>query len=276
MVNSWAGSDLSINESVLSRAQETHLAYRDSSNAMCKPDDQGRAGNQWCLSRRKRLFDLAISVPVLLLASPVMAVVACVIKLSSPGPVLFRQERVGLNQQSFRIFKFRTMMTQPARQVDGCAASTGPGVTRRGDPRLTPVGGLLRQLKLDELPQLLNVIQGEMSLVGPRPKLASHQRGTLPCRPGITGAATLVFAEEEALLEGIAPDQVEDYTVNVFNTIKHRLDLAYVQEANLGTDLKILLRTAFRDAAKSNAVLAQSLRGESFSGVPAAWSVPSL
>ncbi len=192
----------------------------------------------WTTSLQKRAFDTLIAAPALLLSLPLMGMVAVLIKCSSSGPVLFRQERVGLGQKPFTIYKFRTMHAQ--RQQDG------PGVTRKGDDRLTRVGKVLRKLKLDEIPQLYNVLRGDMSLVGPRPKLADHEQMYLFCRPGITGAATLVFAREEELLSSVPHDEVENYAIRVLNPIKAKLDMEYANSATLRSDLRLLVDTIFR------------------------------
>jgi lipopolysaccharide/colanic/teichoic acid biosynthesis glycosyltransferase len=191
----------------------------------------------WTTSGRKRFFDTAIAVPALVAFLPLMGAVALLIKCTSNGSVLFRQERVGLGQKPFTIYKFRTMISD---------ASCGPTVTRRGDCRLTTIGRILRKLKLDEIPQLYNVVRGDMSLVGPRPKLAEHEQMYLFCRPGITGAATLVFAHEEEILAEVPQEHVETYAVRVLNPIKAKLDLDYANSATMRSDLRLLLDTAFR------------------------------
>jgi lipopolysaccharide/colanic/teichoic acid biosynthesis glycosyltransferase len=169
-----------------------------------------------------------------------MALIAWLIKISSKGPVLFRQERVGLHQQPFTILKFRTMKHRDPHDDHGSK------VTKQGDPRLTTIGILLRRLKLDELPQLINVARGDMSFVGPRPKIPQHENLNMLCRPGITGAATVVFSHEESLLAEIPEDLVEHYVMSVLNPEKCRLDSRYIESARLGTDLNILLRTLFK------------------------------
>jgi lipopolysaccharide/colanic/teichoic acid biosynthesis glycosyltransferase len=196
--------------------------------------------SSWCMSKRKRCFDLVLSVLALILFSPVMLLIGWLIKLTSQGPALFRQERVGLHQRPFVIFKFRTMKhscEQPDR---------GSKVTKQGDPRMTSLGSLLRRLKLDELPQLINVARGEMSFVGPRPKIPQHETLCMLCRPGITGAATLVFSHEESLLVDIPVEFVERYVTSTLNPEKCRLDSNYIETARFGTDMTILIRTVFR------------------------------
>ncbi|AFL86578.1 glycosyl transferase possibly involved in lipopolysaccharide synthesis [Terriglobus roseus DSM 18391] len=192
----------------------------------------------WTTSARKRVFDAAVAVPALVAFLPLMGAVAVLIKCTTSGPVLFRQQRVGLGQKPFTIYKFRTMVPE--------SCCSGPSVTRHGDCRMTSVGRILRKLKLDEIPQLFNVIRGDMSLVGPRPKLAEHEQMYLFCRPGITGAATLVFAREEEILAAVPEEHVETYAVHVLNPIKAKLDLDYAHSATLRSDLRMLLDTAFR------------------------------
>lgn len=196
----------------------------------------------WSCSIRKRLFDLCIATPLMLVSLPVMLVAALVVKCSSRGPVLFRQERVGRNGRIFQVLKFRTM-------VHG-KRNVGPGVTQQGDPRIFPAGRWLRKWKLDELPQFFNVVRGDMSLVGPRPdvpgymaSLSEEQREILSLRPGITGAATLQFRHEEELLAQVPPEELPHFYASRLFPEKIRIDIAYARDANLFSDVKILLRT---------------------------------
>ena len=196
--------------------------------------------SQWCMSKRKRYFDLAISVAALILFTPAMVFIGWLIKMTSSGPALFRQERVGLHQQTFVILKFRTMKHGKSD------ADRGSMVTKQGDPRMTRIGAVLRRLKLDELPQLINVARGDMSFVGPRPKVPEHECLYMLSRPGITGAATVVFSDEESLLADVPANFVEYYVTSVLNPEKCRLDAHYIETAKFGTDLKILMRTIFK------------------------------
>jgi lipopolysaccharide/colanic/teichoic acid biosynthesis glycosyltransferase len=196
--------------------------------------------SSWCMSKRKRCFDLILSVLALIVFSPIMLLIGWVIKITSQGPALFRQERVGLNQRPFTILKFRTMK-YASEETD-----RGSKVTKQGDPRMTSVGVLLRRLKLDELPQLINVARGEMSFVGPRPKIPQHETLCMLCRPGITGAATLVFSHEESLLVDIPEEFVERYVTSTLNPEKCRLDSHYIETARFRTDMTILVQTIFR------------------------------
>jgi lipopolysaccharide/colanic/teichoic acid biosynthesis glycosyltransferase len=194
----------------------------------------------WCMSRSKRCFDLVLSLTALILFLPMMLVIGWLIKITSKGPVLFRQERVGLHQRCFTILKFRTMKHRDPHDDHGSK------VTKHGDPRLTAIGVLLRRLKLDELPQLINVARGDMSFVGPRPKIPQHENLHMLCRPGITGAATVVFSHEENLLAEIPEEFVEHYVMSVLNPEKCRLDSHYIETASFSTDMKILVHTLFK------------------------------
>lgn len=196
----------------------------------------------WCSSAGKRAFDLVIASSIVLVTWPVMVVVAVAVWLSSRGPVLFRQERVGKNGRLFELMKFRSMRVAAER--------CGLGITRENDPRVLPLGRLLRRWKLDELPQLFNVLRGDMSLVGPRPdlpefcaRLEGDHRLVLDLTPGITGAASLVYRHEEQILAERDRDGICDYYVNHIYPDKIRIDLDYARNASLGTDLRILFRT---------------------------------
>jgi lipopolysaccharide/colanic/teichoic acid biosynthesis glycosyltransferase len=186
----------------------------------------------------KRVFDIAVSLLALTVASPVLVLVAVAIKLDGPGPVIYRGVRVGRGGAPFRLYKFRTMVPD--------ADQIGPAVTGAGDGRVTGVGRWLRRLKLDELPQFVNVLAGDMSVVGPRPEhptfvahYTEEQRALLSVRPGITSPATLEYADEEARLGGEAADL---YLSGVLPA-KLAIDLEYVRTASTLTDLKIVART---------------------------------
>ena len=187
----------------------------------------------------KRAVDIALAAVGAALLSPMWLLVGLAIKLDSPGPVLYRSVRVGLHGGRFVLYKFRTMA------VD--AASTGPGITRRGDPRITRIGRLLRRLKFDETPQLINVLRGDMSLVGPRPEdpryvlgYSGDQRRVLSVRPGLCSPAVIKYRHEEALLE--ASDDPERTYVEVILPDKLRIDLEYIDNRSLAVDLGILIR----------------------------------
>src|SRR5215472_5872234 len=207
--------------------------------------DQAAAGcSLWTLSRSKRLFDLLMSVPLLALAAPVMAVTALAVRASSPGPLLFRQVRAGKDGVDFEILKFRTMRHAP----DG----NGPQLTQREDSRITPIGRLIRRSRLDELPQLWNVIRGDMTLVGPRPDVPEFLAGLKPreasilkLRPGITSLASIEFRHEDDLLpRGASEQEITQHYVQQILPEKIRLELDYAEKATLLTDLKVLFKTA--------------------------------
>jgi exopolysaccharide biosynthesis polyprenyl glycosylphosphotransferase len=184
----------------------------------------------------KRGFDVAAAVAGLLLLAPLLAAIAAAIKLTSPGPVLFAQERYGLNRRIFRMYKFRTMVADAEalqESIEHLNEAAGPVFKIRDDPRVTPLGSLLRRTSLDELPQLLNVVTGDMSLVGPRPlplrdvRHFSHAAlmRRFSVRPGLTGLWQVSGRSELGFDEWI------------------RLDLQYIDDWSIGLDLRILLRT---------------------------------
>jgi len=189
----------------------------------------------------KRAFDVLLSALGLTLLWPLFLAMALLIKLDSGGPVFFRQMRVGYRGRLFRIWKFRTMVAD--------AASDNNPLTVGDDPRVTRIGRRLRRLKLDELPQLLNVLVGEMSLVGPRPELPCYvacytatERRVLDLAPGITSEASLRYRNESEVLA-----QVRDPERAFVETImpeKILLNLAYGDRATLWTDFQLILRTA--------------------------------
>jgi lipopolysaccharide/colanic/teichoic acid biosynthesis glycosyltransferase len=196
----------------------------------------------WPLYRRavKRALDVGLSSAALLVVGVPLLLLGLLVRATSPGPALFRQLRVGRGGRPFRIWKLRTMSD---------SAAGGPAITVGGDPRVTALGRVLRRTKLDELPQLVNVLIGDMSLVGPRPEVPAYvalyspeQREVLTVRPGITDFASLVFRDEEAVLRGF-PDSERGYREVV---LPRKLELArqYLREQSLVTDVKVLLKTA--------------------------------
>ncbi len=191
----------------------------------------------WSVSGFKRFVDFLVASLALLLFWPLLLLAAVLVKYKSPGPVIFRQKRVGRNGVLFTVFKFRTM-TMDAQQ-------DGPSLTKRGDPRVTRFGGFLRKYKLDELPQLLNILRGDMSLVGPRPKLPHLEVMHMPFRPGLTGAATLAFRCEEEMLQDIPDDDLEAYYCRTIKPLKAKIDWDYMREATILTDFSLLYETAF-------------------------------
>ena len=190
----------------------------------------------------KRLFDVLASGCGLIILSPLLVLVAIWIKLDSRGPVFYRQVRVGRKNKDFRIFKFRSMRI---------GSDKGSLVTIGGrDPRITRSGYFIRKYKLDELPQLINVFIGDMSLVGPRPEVRQYvdywtpeQMRVLDVRPGITDPASIKFRNENELM-GKA-ENPEDYYINVIMQEKIRLYLEYVDNASFWYDIKLILKTFF-------------------------------
>jgi len=189
----------------------------------------------------KRVFDLFFSVIGLLFLVPVFLLIAIWIKLDSPGPVFFRHVRVGRFGEPFRIFKFRTMRAE--------GEATGKQITVRDDIRITRAGRFLRRYKLDELPQLLNVVRGEMSLVGPRPEVLCYvtlypegvREKVLSVPPGITDYASIEYMDENALLADA--DDPETVYIERVMPAKLRNYERYVAERSIGMDLKIILAT---------------------------------
>ncbi|HKW58989.1 MAG TPA: sugar transferase [Candidatus Dormibacteraeota bacterium] len=188
----------------------------------------------------KRSFDLAVALAGLVITSPILALSAIAVKLESRGPAFFHGPRVGRHGRLFYIHKLRTMRPGADR--------AGPAVTAGDDPRVTRVGRFLRRTKLDELPQLLNVVKGEMSLVGPRPehptyveRYTAEQRRLLAVRPGITGPAAIAFIDEEEQLRG---GQSEKVYVEEVMPKKLALELRYIDNASFRADFEILLKTA--------------------------------
>jgi len=188
------------------------------------------------------MLDIILVTPALVITAPLMLLIALGIRGSSPGPVLFRQWRWGLNERQFQLLKFRTM--------EDMGAESGPGVTRSGDRRVTRLGKWLRRWKLDELPQLINVLRGEMSIVGPRPDLEQFwrqatevERQVLAVKPGLTGAATLAFSNEEELLAKVPESELVEFYVRDLLPRKARLDCEYASQANFLSDCRVLLKT---------------------------------
>ena len=188
----------------------------------------------------KRLFDIVASGLGLLCLSPMFLLLAIWIKLDSTGPVFYRQVRVGLNNKDFKIFKFRSMRI---------GSDKGSLVTIGGrDPRVTRSGYYIRKFKLDELPQLINVFLGEMSLVGPRPEVRHYvnywtpeQMRVLSVQPGITDPASIKFRNENELME--KAEDPEDYYINVIMQDKIKLYLEYVDNHSFWGDIALIFKT---------------------------------
>ncbi len=188
----------------------------------------------------KPLFDTMFSLINLVVLSPFLISLAILIKLDSKGPAFFRGARVGLNRKSFRIYKFRTMV------ID--AEKLGGPSTSDDDLRITRVGKLLRKYKLDELPQLINVLKGEMSFVGPRPEVPmevetynDEEKRILTVKPGITDYASLTFHNEGEILKG-SKDPHQAYREKI-RPKKLRLGLKYVESQSFRVDMKIIIQT---------------------------------
>ncbi|WP_312694020.1 sugar transferase [Caproiciproducens sp.] len=188
----------------------------------------------------KRVFDVVVSLLILLVLSPLLLLLALAVKLDSRGPVFYRQVRVGRYNQDFKIFKFRTMV-QDADKI-------GPPLTVGDDPRVTRVGRLIRKLRLDEFSQLLNVLGGSMSLVGPRPEVRKYvdvytpeYMATLLIRPGITATSSIAFKDENSLLN--AAEDPEKVYVEQILPPKMAYNLAYMKKISLLNDIKIMFQT---------------------------------
>lgn len=186
-----------------------------------------------------RRLDRALAGAGLLALGPLLLLLAIWIKLDSPGPVFYRAQRAGREGKPFRLYKFRSMVNDAARQ--------GPAITLARDNRVTRAGRFIRHSKADELAQLINVLQGDMNLVGPRPEdpryvalYGPQQRAILDFHPGITSPASLVFRHEESLLQG---DDWEVLYRNEIMPIKVAIDLAYMSQRTLHTDVQVILAT---------------------------------
>jgi lipopolysaccharide/colanic/teichoic acid biosynthesis glycosyltransferase len=203
----------------------------------------GGRGEAYCRGRVKRAIDAAAAAAALVVLAPLLALLAAAVLLACGRPVLFRQERVGLDGRPFRILKFRTMRP---------GSETGLPVTGSGDDRVTPLGRFLRAAKLDELPQFVNVLRGHMSLVGPRPEIPRYvaaytadQRRVLHARPGLTDPATLRFVDEERLLGSVPAERRERFYLDTVLPRKLALNLEYLDRAGPGYDARLILETVF-------------------------------
>ena len=190
----------------------------------------------------KRFFDIVVSLLGILITSPILLVVSVLIKLTSKGPVFYKQERIGKGEKPFFILKFRTMVVNADQQ--------GLKITVGGDKRITGVGKFLRKSKLDELPQLFNVFAGQMSLVGPRPEVAEYvslyneeQRKVLSVRPGITDYASVCFRNENEILAE-AENPQKEYIEHIM-PLKLRYNAKYIEEMSVWTDLKLIFLTLY-------------------------------
>ena len=190
----------------------------------------------------KRLFDFIISFIGLIVLFPIFIIASFLVKISSEGPVFFVQERIGKNGKIFQMIKFRSMSV---------IQNSNSAISVKGDVRITKIGAFLRKFKLDELPELWNVLKGDMSLVGPRPdvcgyadNLIGEDRKILELRPGITGVASLKYYDEEDILA--SQDNPLKFNDEVIYPDKVRLNLDYYYNNNLWIDIKIIFATIFR------------------------------
>lgn len=188
----------------------------------------------------KRLFDFIVSFFGILVLLPLGICVSLFIKLTDKGPIFFRQKRVGRNGKEFRIFKFRTMYI---RKDNDSLITIGDK-----DPRVTPIGHILRKSKLDELPQLLNILIGDMSFVGPRPEVPyyvnmynNEQKKVLNVRPGITDPASILYRNESELLRNC--DNPEETYIKTIMPDKLKINLEYIQKSSFFYDLKLIFQT---------------------------------
>jgi lipopolysaccharide/colanic/teichoic acid biosynthesis glycosyltransferase len=194
----------------------------------------------------KRIFDLAAAATGIILVSPLLLLIAVFVKLDSPGPVLYLGTRIGKDGKPFKIYKFRSMVAN--------AEQLGTTATAHLDPRITRVGRFIRHYKLDELPQLFNVLAGQMSFVGPRPEVKEHtscyseeERGILSVKPGITDYSSIRFVNLNQLLGTENANQV---FIEKYRAEKNRLRLEYVRRQSFTTDLQILWMTFIRLLAR--------------------------
>ena len=190
----------------------------------------------------KRVFDLIVSALGIVIFSPLLILTALLVKVDSPGPIFFKQQRMGKEFRPFWIYKFRTMRK---------SLEQGPNITIGNDPRITGIGRLLRQTKIDELPQLINILRGEMSFVGPRPEVPQYvqlyrreYQQILAVRPGLTDLASLKYRDEAALLAN-AENPEEEYVTRILPD-KIMLATDYIQRASFFFDLRLILETILR------------------------------
>ncbi len=203
------------------------------------------------MTRAKRVFDLVGAGVGVVLLAPLLALLAILVKAADGGTVFFRQERVGYRGRPFRIWKFRTMV--PDAEAHGLPLTVG------GDPRVTRIGAWLRRLKLDELPQLFNVLGGDMSLVGPRPEAPRYvaaydaaERSVLELVPGVTDEASIRYADESTILAAAA-DPERLYVEEIMRD-KIRLNLAYAADATVWADFRVILATLRRLSSRAGGI----------------------
>jgi lipopolysaccharide/colanic/teichoic acid biosynthesis glycosyltransferase len=225
--------------SMLQLAKSTARASRDyKAPRVLTLDPVWKQLSPWSRSWAKRVLDCAcviLSMPVLV---PIILLIGAAVRFTSRGPVFFLQERMGRHGKPFTIVKFRTMI---------CVGNNAHHpITTSDNQRFTSIGPFLRRWKLDELPQLVNVLLGQMSLVGPRPKMREHVIFDLPCRPGITGMASIVFACEESVLARLPKNHLDVYYHSVVLPAKRQLDAEYMAQATFLSDLRMLVNSVLR------------------------------
>ena len=191
----------------------------------------------------KRFFDFTVSLIAMIILSPLYLFLAIFVKLDSKGPVIYKQKRIGKDGKEFILYKFRTMYVGADRK--------GKITVGHRDPRVTRVGYYLRKYKLDELPQLFNILRGDMSFVGPRPEVEKYvklydeqQRKVLSVRPGLTDYASLEYVDESEILA--KSDNPEQTYIEEVMPAKLALNLKYIEERNFLVDLKLILKTIFK------------------------------
>jgi lipopolysaccharide/colanic/teichoic acid biosynthesis glycosyltransferase len=197
----------------------------------------------------KRIFDVVASIIGLIVLLPVFIVIAILIKLNDKGPIFYKQKRIGQNFKPFELLKFRTMVVN--------ADKIGPAVTKDGDQRITKIGKFLRKTKLDELPQIWNVIRGDMSIVGPRPEVEKYiqyykddYKEILKFKPGITDYATIKYRSEEEILSKY--NDTESAYIKYVLSEKIKLYKTYIKKISFLTDLKIIFWTLWRIVSKND------------------------
>ena len=236
-----AGRDRSVLQQTIGPETENrnlHVIYMPLRPVQQRQPEESHGVSSWTQSFGKRIFDVVLVSASLPLLLPLIAVIALAVRLTSRGPVLFLQKRIGREAKPFTIIKFRTM-------IHSDVIANG-SITTINNQRITHVGRILRHWKLDELPQLFNVLRADMSLVGPRPKVPEQQIGCLKCRPGVTGAASVAFAREEVLLASVPKRQLDAFYCDVVLPLKRRLDDGYMARATFVSDLNLILKTVLR------------------------------
>ena len=189
---------------------------------------------------RKRMFDIVFSILGIILVLPLLIIVSILIKLTSDGPIIFKQKRIGQYGKKFDIYKFRTMIKN--------SESKGAKITIGKDPRITNIGFILRKYKIDELPQLFNILKGEMSFVGPRPEVEKYveiykkeYENILKIKPGITDLASIKYSNENDILAN--KENPENYYINNIMKEKINLNNKYLEKIGIKNDVKIIFKT---------------------------------